>query len=204
MVSEDQQMYISCFLILVGSIIMALSVLKFKKLFPIIKSLQTKASGQLLTLFKAHIMLMIFFLIGYIIVGIALYFKIHIISDIFVGLIFMFGAFFVFLGIRIQLFMNNEQKKAEVEIIKSHKSVLQSEKMSGIGQIAAGVAHEVNNPLTSILGYTQLILNKHEPGDAEYEQLKIIETSKKMQKYCPAAACLFAYKSNDVSVCRHK
>lgn len=39
----------------------------------------------------------------------------------------------------------------------AQEQLLQSEKMSAIGQLISGVAHELNNPLTAILGYAQLL-----------------------------------------------
>ncbi len=62
-----------------------------------------------------------------------------------------------------------ENRKMEVE-------VLQSEKLVAIGQLAAGIAHEINNPLTSILVNSQILLEDLPPDQKEnIESVKLIE-----------------------------
>jgi PAS domain S-box-containing protein len=68
---------------------------------------------------------------------------------------------------KIQLY--NETKKAYEDLRRTQEQLLQSEKMSAVGQLISGVAHELNNPLTAILGYTQLLESeKLEPRVEEF------------------------------------
>ena len=54
------------------------------------------------------------------------------------------------------------------------KRVAQAEKMASVGQLAAGVAHEINNPLTGIMLYANLILEHLAEDDPLREELKYV------------------------------
>ena len=57
--------------------------------------------------------------------------------------------------------------------------IYHTEKLASIGNLAAGVAHEINNPLAVMLGFTDLLLERAQPGTADYEDLKVIAESGK-------------------------
>lgn len=71
-----------------------------------------------------------------------------------------------------------EERARELQTMQA--ALIQSEKLASLGKMAAGVAHEINNPLTSILIQTHLLLETCEPGNPSLENLTLIadETSR--------------------------
>jgi PAS domain S-box-containing protein len=59
--------------------------------------------------------------------------------------------------------------------IELEHRIYNTEKLASIGTLAAGVAHEINNPLSIILGFSDLLKEKFKQGTQEYDDLKIIE-----------------------------
>jgi two-component system, NtrC family, sensor kinase len=62
-----------------------------------------------------------------------------------------------------------------------HRQLVRSEKLAAIGQLVAGVAHELNNPLTSIVGYAQLLTDEV-PAAAREKLDKMIREAHRMRR----------------------
>ena len=75
------------------------------------------------------------------------------------------------------------------------RQLLQADRMASLGQLAAGVAHEINNPLGLILGYTQLLLREETDTTGGQEDLRTIEKQTRNCKKIVEDLLNFARKS---------
>ena len=67
--------------------------------------------------------------------------------------------------------------KDNSEETKLKRQVAQATKMQAIGQLAGGVAHDFNNILTAIIGYCDLMMLRHQPGDSDYDDIQQIKNN---------------------------
>jgi two-component system, NtrC family, sensor kinase len=75
------------------------------------------------------------------------------------------------------------------------KQLLQADRLASIGQLSAGVAHEINNPLGLILGYTQLLIRQAKDGSEFIKDLRTIEKQTRNCKKIVEALLNFARKT---------
>lgn len=77
------------------------------------------------------------------------------------------------------------------------RQLVQSGKLAAIGQLAAGVAHEINNPLFAILGLVEFVLADVEPGSKAHERLELVHRTALEIKEIVRALLDFARESSD-------
>ena len=64
------------------------------------------------------------------------------------------------------------QRAAQLEA--AHNDLLRAAKLASLGQLVSGIAHEINNPLTSILGFTEVVLGRSGLEPAVRTQLQTV------------------------------
>jgi len=108
-------------------------------------------------------------------------------------LLFVLLAFFVGYLVSAQLDNIERQRKSHKELVGLYKEVvethnslkesqqqlIQAEKLTSLGQLAASIAHEINNPLGSILVYTQLLIRQL--NEEQFVKSKFTENLKRIE-----------------------
>lgn len=69
--------------------------------------------------------------------------------------------------------LDETYKNMEKTIEQRSEQLVKAEKLSAIGSLAAGIAHEINNPLTGVVGYSQLLLSRELDDDTKNKIKKI-------------------------------
>lgn len=94
------------------------------------------------------------------------------------------------LGILASSFNNMTKKLAEARM-----QLFQSDKMASLGRLAAGVAHEINNPLTGVLTYSSFLLKRTKGNTEVQEDLQVIVRETKRSREIVKSLLDFARQS---------
>ncbi len=81
---------------------------------------------------------------------------------------------------------------------------VQTEKLASLGQLAAGAAHEINNPLTAILGYSDVLASDPASGDRAKEIAEKIREQARRTKGVVGKLLAFATATSRSHLARHQ
>jgi two-component system NtrC family sensor kinase len=98
------------------------------------------------------------------------------------------------LGILANSFDNMTAKLSEMRI-----QLFQSDKMASLGRLAAGVAHEINNPLTGVLTYSSFLLKRAEKNPELKEDLEVIVRETKRSREIVKGLLDFSRQSTPIT-----
>lgn len=84
------------------------------------------------------------------------------------------------------------------QLVNTKNALIQSEKLASMGQLAAGIAHEVNNPLGVVLLYAHLLMEQTDKDSEQYEDLKMVVEQAERAKKIVGGLLNFARKNKAV------
>ena len=89
-------------------------------------------------------------------------------------------------------------QQSHQELASTQNRLIQTERLASMGQISAGVAHEINNPLSTILLYSHMLLKQHQVQDPESEDIQMIVNEATRCRYIMRGLLDFARQSRVV------
>ena len=87
-----------------------------------------------------------------------------------------------------------KRKQAEKREQQLQQELNRASRMASIGELAAGVAHEINNPLTGVIGFSQLLISRDIPADIR-KDLKVINSEAQRVAKIVENLLIFAHQS---------
>ena len=94
------------------------------------------------------------------------------------------------------------RKKLEAEREEMQRQLYQSSKLASIGELSAGVAHEINNPLNGVINFAQLLKDEEKPR-SEFEQQMIDGIIDEGERIARIVRGLLAFARADPHELRH-
>jgi len=82
------------------------------------------------------------------------------------------------LGAELSYFLEESHRSFD-ELKALQDQLIQSEKLASLGQLVGGAAHEINNPLTAMLGYSDLLCTSSLPPPERQQAIKIAEEARR-------------------------
>ena len=94
---------------------------------------------------------------------------------------------------------NRELREANRKLTELQAQLVRSERLAALGQLSAGVSHELDNPVGVILGYAELTMEESEPGSPLHEYAVVVREEAKRCKRIIAGLLDFSRPSSGVA-----
>ncbi|MFA5500381.1 MAG: ATP-binding protein [Candidatus Omnitrophota bacterium] len=95
---------------------------------------------------------------------------------------------------------NEKLKSAMKDLEEAQDQLIRSERLASVGHLAAGMAHELNNPVGAIRSYIQDVMEEIEPEDSKWKRLKMAEKATGRCKRIVMDLLTFSRENKDLKV----